>query len=348
MLYERLKARNAGIADDLFTRLFIPQPGERERTGVLPMRFVSDGTALLDWHIKGAPGGVGKAGVNQLKQRQYTQADNLSNQSADASQRGSITITYAHKTIVPAVPSDVSSESAYQQWYTARTAYIGDDRKDFTADDRPCDYEHCQFFGSLKAGSYKLVCEAYVDVDHYPWVLRTHDNQNPYIALLTEDDQVLVKKSMNQAYAPAVDDPLFNGYNTTTTKFYHEEYPFTVSADTSVGFISKIYPQYNGNVFTRFQIVSSDVEAKPFTNTTYGISGVTCWEPYKLTLPLTISCGGQSTTVTFDLGTEHLGENDTISFTTTHTTIPTYSGANTITADTDIQPSEMYIKYIGT
>ena len=218
-------------------------------------------------------------GMNKLQQREYTAADELSNEST--TNPSTITITYANKTIVPAIPSDVSSESAYQQWYIARTAYIGDDRYGYTADDRPCDYEHCQFFGSLKAGSYKLVCEAYVDVDHYPWVLRTHDNQNPYIALLTEDDQVLVKKSMNQAYAPTVDDPLFNGYATTTTKFYHEEYPFTVSADTSVGFISKIYPNYNSNVCTRFQIVKADVVAQPFTNTTYNISGVTCWEPYK-------------------------------------------------------------------
>lgn len=219
------------------------------------------------------------AGINKLSQREYAIADGLSNESS--TKPSAIEIIYAGKTSAPAIPSDVSSESAYQQWYRARTTYIGDDRYEYTADDRPCDYEHCQFFGSLKAGNYKLVCEAYVDTDHYPWVLRTHDNQNPYIALLTEDNQILVKKSMNQAYAPTVNDPLFDGYYTTSTKFYHEEYPFTISEDTSVGFISKIYAQYNGNVYTRFQIVDADVVAKPFTNTTYNISGVTCWEPYK-------------------------------------------------------------------
>lgn len=316
----------------------------KEITSNPPIQFLADGTNVLDWSIRGAPGGVGKGGINLLKQRQYTQADNLSNQSADATKRGSITIAYANKTIVPAVPSDVSSESAYQQWYRASTTYIGDERKDFTADDRPCDYEHCQFFGSLKAGSYKLVCEAYVDVDHYPWVLRTHDNQNPYIALLTEDDQVLVKKSMNQAYAPAVDDPLFNGYNTTTTKFYHEEYPFTVSAYTSVGFISKIYPNYNGNVFTRFQIVNSDVEAKPFTNTTYGISGVTCWEPFMIVLPLKISSPGGGIFEKDIPLNDYLTASDTVSLQTTGIAISTFYGRNILTIDSDIPP-EVYLKF---
>lgn len=316
----------------------------KEITSNPPIQFLADGTDALDWSIRGAPGGVGKGGINLLKQRQYAQADNLSNQSADASKRGSITITYAHKATVPAVPSDVSSESAYQQWYRASTAYIGDERKDFTADDRPCDYGHCQFFGSLKAGSYKLVCEAYVDVDHYPWVLRTHDNQNPYIALLTEDDQVLVKKSMNQPYAPTVAEPLFNGYNTTTTKFYHEEYPFTVSADTSVGFISKIYPNYNGNVFTRFQIVSSDVEAKPFTNTTYGISGVTCWEPFMIVLPLRISSPGGGIFEKDIPLNDYLTASDTVSLQTTGIAIPTFYGRNILTIDSDIPP-EVYLKF---
>ena len=313
----------------------------KEVTGTLPLVVSpSDGTPLLDWHIKGAAGGVGKAGLNKLKMREYALADGLSNNSSDPTYRQNIRIDFFS---IPVVPPNTPYTTAYQQWMRAETSYIGDDRKDYTADDRPCDYQHCQFFGRLKAGSYKLVCEYYRD-SGYPWLLRNHDNENPYIALLTEDNVLLVKKSMNQAYAPVVQDPLFDGYDSYRHDFYHEEYPFTVSSDTSVGFISKIYPEYNSNVFTRFQIVPADTAAVPFYIDA-DVNGVTCWEPYKVILPLTITHGEQSMAISIDLGTEFLGENDTVDFTTTHIAIPTYSGANTITVDTDIQPSEMYAKF---
>lgn len=314
-----------------------------EITSIPPIVFDSDGTDLIDWSITGAAGGVGQIGINLLRQREYALSDGLSNDSTDPNYRGNIEIRYGNPPFVPAIPPDSLNTSVYQQWMIAETSYIGDDRKDYTADDRPCDYQHCQFFGRLREGSYKLVCEYYWD-GSYPWILRTHDNENPYIALLTEDNALLVKKSMNQAYAPVVQDPLFDGYDSSFPKYLHEEYSFTVSNDISVGFISKIYPQYNRNVFTRFQIVSSDVTAEPFSNTDYGISGVTCWEPFRILLPITVmSAGGGITYINIPLD-DYLEAGDTVSLMSTGITIPTFYGRNTLTCDTDIQPT-VYIKF---
>lgn len=311
-----------------------------EITSIPPITFDSDGTDLIDWSIIGAAGGVGQIGINLLRQREYALSDGLSNNSSDPTYRQNIRIDFFS---IPVVPPNTPYTTAYQQWMIARTSYIGDDRTDYTADDRPCDYQHCQFFGRLKAGSYKLVCEYYRD-SGYPWLLRNHDNENPYIALLTEDNVLLVKKSMNQAYAPVVQDPLFDGYDSYRHDFYHEEYPFTVSSDTSVGFISKIYPEYNSNVFTRFQIVSSDVTAEPFNNSQYEISGVTCWEPFRILLPITVmSAGGGITNINIPLD-DYLGAGDTVSLMSTGITIPTFYGRNTLTCDTDIQPT-VYIKF---
>lgn len=235
--------------------------------------------------IRGTEDGLGEVttteGMNKLRQREYTDADGLSNESS--TNPSTVKITY--HSFIFSVPPGSSNDADYAQWYNQVTLYVGEaTRSDgYTTDDRPCDYEHCQFFANLKTGSYKLICEAYVDPTRYPFVLKTHDNENPYVALVSENNEILVKKSMNQSYCPTISEPLFNGYNTTVNKFYHEEYPFVVDNDISVGFISKIYAPWNNNIDIRFQIVNADVVAEPFTVITQyeTFSGVTCWEPYE-------------------------------------------------------------------
>ena len=286
---ERINSKRSGdsygVADE--RELPFSVIASKDPNGIVPM-FAQPGEAypLPGIVVRGTEDGLGEVttteGMNKLQQRQYTTADGLSNEST--TNPSTIKITY-HEFIF-AVPPDSSSDRNYAQWYVQSTLYEGDPQRSsgYTTDDRPCDYKHCQFFADLKAGSYKLICEAYVYVDQYPFVIKTHDNENPYIALVSENNEILIKKSMNQTYCPVVSEPLFNGYNTTTNRFYHEEYPFVVDNDISVGFISKIYAPYNNNVQIRFQIVNADVVAEPFTVTTrYGetFSGVTCWEPYE-------------------------------------------------------------------
>jgi len=359
MLYERLKARKTGLAEDLFTRLFVSTIGERERTGALPMRFVSDGTSLLDWRIKGAPGGVGKTGVNLLPQREYSREDGLSNGSLDPNYLGNITVEFFPQSFydnAPSIPPGTPHTGAYQQWIGMEP---GGTVNDWAIDERtnhlyPPQFNNAQWITTLSAGSYKLHCELVMingEIGNFRDVYNRRTNYDSYatVDLLTSTGTILIHRNVKTRYNTPSEDVLFANYDANYgPAFFHEEIPFTLNEETEIGMITKLYWWYSDrhDLYFRFYITDASVTAVPFDDGTY--SGVTAWEPYRVTLPLTISCGGQSTAISLDLGTEFLGENDTISFTTTHTTIPTYSGANIITADTDIQPSEMYIKYIGT
>lgn len=321
--------------------------GIYEYTGFVPFAIKTDGTPIIDWQIFGSENGIGVMGMNKLSQREYTDADGLSNESS--TNPYNITITY-HSYIF-SVPPDSSKDADYAQWYAQSTWYLGEaNRRDgYTTDDRPCDYEHCQFFADLKAGSYKLICEAYVDTDRYPWVIKTHDNENPYVALVSENNEILVKKSMNQSYCPTISEPLFNGYNTTANKFYHEEYPFVVDNDISVGLISKIYAPWNNNIDIRFQIVNADVVAEPFTVTTQyeTFSGVTCWEPYQVELTLNfeeVKNPENSQQVTLILP-KVLYEEDSVSMSDLGVNLPTYLGKTKISIVDDSQEAQMYVKY---
>ena len=69
MLYEILRADRAGTDSDLYALLagrsmHSGKVTERELTGTVPLRFRSDGSALLDWHITGAAGGVSAVNPN--------------------------------------------------------------------------------------------------------------------------------------------------------------------------------------------------------------------------------------------------------------------------------------------
>ena len=360
MLYERLKARKTGMAEDLFTRLFVSTIGERERTGALPMRFVSDGTSLLDWRIKGAPGGVGKTGVNLLPQREYSREDGLSNCSLDPNYLGNITVEFFPQSLydnAPSIPPGTPHTGAYQQWIGMEPGgYVNDY---WAIDERtnhlyPPDFRNAQWKTTLPAGSYKLHCELVQIKDEVGNFTDIYDRKEDWykyttVDLLTSTGNILIHRNVKTRYNTPSEDVLFANYAANYgPAFFHEEIPFTLAEETEIGMITKLYWYYSDrhDFYFRFYITDASVTAVPFDDGTY--SGVTAWEPYKVTLPLTISCGGQSTAISVDLGTELLDENDIVSFTTTHTTIPTYSGANIITADTDIQPSEMYIKYIGT
>ncbi len=331
----------------------------KELTGALPLTFKTVDNALLDWRIRGAAGGVGKTGVNLLPQREYALSDGLSNGSLDPSYLGNIEIEFypggtATTHDVPAIPPGTPNTGEYQQWIGMEPGgYVNDY---WTIDERtnhlyPPNFQNAQWKTTLPAGSYKLHCELIQIKNEIGWFADIYDRGEDWknytsVDLITSAGTVLIHRNVEStSYAPS-EDVLFANYRANYgPAFFHEEIPFTLSEETEIGMITKLYWYYNrrGDIYFRFYITDASVVAQPFNDGTY--SGVTAWEPYRVTLPLTISCGEQSTAISVDLGTEFLGENDTISFTTTHTAIPTYNGTNTITADTDIQPSEMYIKY---
>ena len=64
------------------------------------------------------------------------------------------------------------------------------------------------------------------------------------------------------------------------------------------------------------------------------------YEPYGYKIP--VVCGGTTTNIYLD---EPLEESESISMSDTGVSIPTINGSNTLSVDTTVQPSNMYIKY---
>ena len=71
-----------------------------------------------------------------------------------------------------------------------------------------------------------------------------------------------------------------------------------------------------------------------------GSSDVSVYEPYGYKIP--IVCGGTTTNIYLD---EPLNEGESISMSDTGVSIPTINGSNTLSVDTTVQPSSVYVKY---
>lgn len=232
------------------------------------------------------------------------------------------------------IPSDTAPNKNTEQWTTVsgyNLFWMNTVNWYQYLDSRPATYEYCAYYADLKAGHYKVVAECYGSASDWG-VSHIYDDQTPYMALISEDNtQIIAKRS------------IFQG----TGKWHHEEYEFTITSDTKVGLYFKAINKPDKYNVVRFGIFDYDTPNVQFTvrDGQGTLSGVSCWEPYHYEIPLTIRSGENSTTIVIDIGTSPLGENDTVDFTGTHITVPTYFGKNIITVGTDIQPSEMYIKY---
>lgn len=242
----------------------------------------------------------------------------------------------------PSIPDGGTTTIDDAQWckMTASEQYY--DRSSINQvpiDNRAECYENCTAFAKLKAGHYKVIAEAIIK-DSEKLSTMIYGEDTPYMMLIDDSNNRVLSRTAIFA---------------SESLWHHEEYDFTLTADTKVGLFYKAYfgntsSNVNGHNFIRFMIVDYDTAAVPFDVTSsYGqLTGVSCWEPYHVTLPLTIQNGEQSTDVELSLGTEFLGENDTVSLTALQPSIPTYSGKNIIRADTEVQPSQIYVKYMGT
>ena len=330
MLYDMFKAGKLGKADDLYTLQAGKHlsgnktPRERELTGVPPLRLRSAGSPLIDWRIRGAAGGVGSHGLNYLNQSEIP-----TGRISNCYNGGYITYPYVFGPSIPGGQGKTAVD--YNQWTMADPGYT----ENYAATDaRPAAYANCQWFASLPAGRYKLIIEGFNKElgEYYVTFYNSVLNEGPLLKLIAENGTVIV--DLPDAMADFVQPGAY----------YHKEVIFTVNSNTNVGLFTKIYSSL---MSMRYMIVDASVEAQPFTNRDYYIqfSGVTCWEPYKLSLPVTVRSGSNSAVVYIDLNGSPLGENDTASLTDSGINIPTFSGINTIDADSPVRPSEMYIKY---
>lgn len=299
-------------------------PDFREITSYPPIVFLSTGEDMLDWSVAGAAGGVGKVGTNLLNLREIAEGE------LGDGQGGSITAYYIDKANIPGGTGKTGIE--YNKWTYVYPEYTSND---LAKDARTASYATAQWFAHLPPGDYKLILEG-INGPGDAWLPchRTVNNETPYLILFSEDNMEIVSDR----------DP-FEGLE-GRERWVQNIYEFTVTSELNVGLFTKIYPRGAAMVY-RYMIVPADTPMQEFTNTEYyigPITGETCWEPYKIYLPLRISSvGGGTTEINIPL-TEPMQAGTTVSLASTGITIPTYYGRNTITCDTDVPPT-IYIKF---
>jgi hypothetical protein len=281
---------------------------------------------------------------------------------------GTITPQFTALSGQKSIPANGSFVTNTEQWINLAYQYYDSQRAriPMPIDLRPIRYEFCESFAELKAGTYKLMIDEWGnhDLDNgwigfSPYSGCYEDNWDgqqsgayEWFALVKEDNTPIISKT--RLFDASMDS--YENRRSKTSPFpnyFHKEFTFTLTEDTKVGLMHKAY--YHSVVYAyppyfRFMIVDSDVEAESFTTTgcsPVNMSGYSAWEKYSVSLPVTISSRGQTQTVAVDLGDSFLGAGDTISLADTHTAIPTYSDINVITVDSEVQPSEMYINYVG-
>ena len=251
----------------------------------------------------------------------------------------------------------------YSQNYTREYYYS------LPLDARPIRYEYCNYYATLKAGTYKVMIDSwgnnrvwgsggyYTGIQDYTGCVYDNfnydqNNLSEWFALVAEDNTVIISKSDILPTITGNKMVKIDGATPPLPNYFHNEVTFTIDHDCKVGLIHKAYYEsqtYSIPAYHRFMIVDSDVEAEYFETTGADpaqMQGYSAWEKYQVTLPVTISCGDESQTITFDLGDEILYEGDSISKASTGVELPTYVGLNTITTDSENQPF-VYIKYTG-
>ena len=276
---------------------------------------------------------------------------------------GTITPQFRSLSNQKSIPANDTFVSNTEQWIGLNYQYYRTKswRPPVPVDVRPVRYEFCEYFADLKAGTYKLMIDIWGNNDmgssvgFQSYTGCFEDNWNSeqsnlyeWFAVVDEDNNSVIPKTS-----------IFESGDTRSSRsapypnYYHKEFTFTLSGNKKVGVIHKAYytsVTYAYPPFFRFMIVDSDVEAEEFATTGVSpadMSGNSAWEKYSVSLPVNTSSRGQTQTVTVDLGDSFLGAGDTISLSDTHVSIPTYSGTNVITVDSEVQPSEMYINYVG-
>lgn len=282
------------------------------------------------------------------------------------------------------LPSCEPFDASNEQWSCLSTSHsVSGSNTQYPIDVRPYKFEFCESVADLDAGTYKLMIDilgnhhmvhgattrmvgfapylgCYLDVEwDYAGRPVPPSNKFEHFALIGEDDSLIIPEtqvfnSSTVRYKDVGDTPYPN--------FFHQEYTFTVPRKMKVGVLHRAYTRWNyyggdgdESPWFRFMIFKNTVEPTEFETTglTYNISGQSAWEPYKYTLPITISNVPESPDepalekrVDIDLGDKPLGPNDTIHMTDVDLPIPTFEGWNVIDCLSDtLDKPYAYIRY---
>lgn len=321
--------------------------GFRELRGVPPLSFRGNGTILLDWSITGAAGGVGNLGNNKLNYKPIVEGELTNNVNPQSYPEDFCYIYTVSDAGTAGVLNGISipngdATAEYQRWYFI--SCIVNDYWHKVRDYRTKAYNSCNWKGYLQPGTYKLICEC-----GNPYYELSSNNPNPtmidehaYYCLMDDDNNIIVNVLWED----------FVTAENENSNFIRKETEFIINEPTNVGLLSKMYRvKANDNIVNvawRFMIVPANTENINFSADTslpgVTIAGVSCWEPYRFIIPVVVSSGDQITTIDIYVD-EALGANDTLAMEAAGVALPTYVGVTTININTDITPSEMYIKY---
>ncbi len=280
---------------------------------------------------------------------------------------GTITPQFQSLVNQKSIPGNETFVANTEQWEgLAYSHYATKEwRANLPIDIRPMQYEFCEYFADLKAGTYKLMVDiwgnnnmgsdwigfsAYRGCFEDNWDFEQR-NLYEWFALVKDDNTPVISKT--RLFDASMDN--YENRRSKTSPFptyFHKEIEFTLAEDTKVGLMHKAYyvsESFAYPPYFRFYIVDADTTVYDFTTTDCSptnMSGRSAWEKYSVTLPITIASGDQSQTITIDLNGSLLYENDSVSMTSTSISLPSYVGLNTITVDSENQPW-VYIKYTG-
>jgi hypothetical protein len=266
MLFEILKVRRTGIADDLFTRLAVRAMGEHERTGAVPLRFFSDGTPLADWRIKGAAGGVGYVGTNKLNYKPIARGSGPGGTYTDSGTIAGV----AMNTV--SIPDGAPADSDHQCWYMLRANI--NEGGNWVDDYRSPTYANCNWYAKLTAGTYKLIAECAnpygitVRVPNLDSIYRNDSalpgNHIPRYDLVDSSGNILIEVTWESFFGSG-----------NQRRWTRKESVFTVTEDTDVGVFSKMF-QYDSSdavdnitsyLVFRYMIVPADTPTSQFSVT---------------------------------------------------------------------------------
>ena len=239
-------------------------------------------------------------------------------------------------------------------------------------DVRPLTYEYCNYYATLKAGTYKVMIDCWgnnrfsgtggywTGIQDYTGCV--YDNFNydqlsniyEWFGLVEEDNTIVVSKSKL----------LPDGITTKATRidstpplpnYFHKEVEFTLDHDAKVGLMHRAYywnPSEILPAYFRFMIVDSDVEAVYFETTGADpaqMQGYSAWEKYQVKVSVVVYNnavpGEAALWVKKDIPVDDfLYDGDSVSLKSSSVDIETFEGWNSIVVDSDVQPT-IYIKY---
>ena len=320
----------------------------KELTSIPPIVFNSQGGDLIDWSVTGAAGGVGKETSNRLDYKPIARGSGPGGTYTDGTTIAGVAMNAV------SIPDGAPADADHQRWYMLRANI--NEGGNWVDDYRSPTYANCNWYAKLTAGTYKLIAECAnpygktVRVPNLDSIYRNDSalpgNHIPRYDLVDSSGNILIEVTWENFFGSG-----------NQRRWTRKESVFTVTEDTDVGVFSKMF-QYDSSyavdnitpyLVFRYMIVPADTPTSQFSVTlpisgSPVISDESCWEPHKVTLALTISSvGAGATDIEIDIG-QKLTAGQTISLASTGRSIPTYYGRNTITCDSEVQPT-VYIKY---